>query len=75
MFICLQLEQNIKGYVKNLSEVFLFIHQFAALGKEEVIKNKLGTLNVELDIYVRMCFISFISLLRLYFVDNFMCKL
>jgi len=30
------LEHNIKAYVKNLSEVFWFIHQFAVLGKEEV---------------------------------------
>ncbi|KAL9953976.1 hypothetical protein ACROYT_G041461 [Oculina patagonica] len=29
------LEQNIKAYVKNLSEVFWFIHQFAVLGREE----------------------------------------
>jgi len=29
------LEQNIKAYVKNLSEVFSFIHQFAVLGKDE----------------------------------------
>jgi len=29
------LEQNIKAYVKNLSEVFWFIHQFAVLGKDE----------------------------------------
>ena len=31
-----QLEQNIKAYVKNLSEVFWFIHQFAVLGRDEV---------------------------------------
>ncbi|KAJ7390778.1 Ubiquitin carboxyl-terminal hydrolase 34 [Desmophyllum pertusum] len=29
------LEQNIKAYVKNLSEVFWFIHQFAVLGSQE----------------------------------------
>lgn len=31
-----QLEHNIKAYVKNLSEVFWFIHQFAVLGGKEV---------------------------------------
>ena len=32
----IQLEHNIKAYVKNLSEVFWFIHQFAVLGGKEV---------------------------------------
>ena len=35
-FSNVQLEHNIKAYVKNLSEVFWFIHQFAVLGGKEV---------------------------------------
>lgn len=71
VFISLQLEQNIKGYVKNLSEVFWFIHQFAALGKEEVNKNKIRALKIELGIYVRMCFISYYIFAKMIFCGQF----
>lgn len=71
MFICLQLEQNIKGYVKNLSEVFWFINQFAALGKEEVNKNKMGALKIELGIYVPMCCISYYIFAKVIFRGQF----
>ena len=71
MFICLQLEQNIKGYVKNLSEVFWFINQFAALGKEEVNKNKMRALKIELGISVPMCCISYYIFAKVIFCGQF----
>ena len=71
MFICLQLEQNIKGYVKNLSEVFWFINQFAALGKEEVNKNKMRALKVELSIYVPMCCVPYYIFAKVIFCGQF----
>ena len=71
MFICLQLEQNIKGYVKNLSEVFWFINQFAALGKEEVNKNKIRALEIELGIYVPVCCISYYFFAKVIFCGQF----